>query len=235
MPDTDLELLDLQAEALFVHDAAGRLLRVNEPNPTDPAPYFFLGRSRDGNLWRTRSDLPAALAAELARLAAAEPATGDRVAPRGEAEYCALLRQHAPNVHTDNGLAYWLPAAEPPPPHVLMLTADQLAVVDAYFPWLRVEMAGCAPVALVVMDGVAVAAGFSSRVTARACEAGVYTVEAYRGRGCAVAVMRAWAAAVRASGRLALYSTGWTNLASQAVARKLGAVPYGTDFSIFSR
>ena len=47
----------------------------------------------------------------------------------------------------------------------------------------------------------------------------------------AAAVVAAWAAAVRASGRLPLYSTSWDNVASQGVARKLGLVLYGADLS----
>ena len=71
----------------------------------------------------------------------------------------------------------------------------------------------------------------SSRVTGRAAEAGVNTLEGYRGRGYAPAAVAAWAAAVRASGRLPLYSTSWDNVASQGVARKLGLVLYGADLS----
>ena len=37
---------------------------------------------------------------------------------------------------------------------------------------------------------------------------------------------------VRAMGRLPLYSTSWGNTASQAVARRLGAVQYAVDLSI---
>ncbi|MGH2617528.1 MAG: GNAT family N-acetyltransferase, partial [Thermomicrobiales bacterium] len=41
-----------------------------------------------------------------------------------------------------------------------------------------------------------------------------------------------WAQAVRQEGRIPLYSTSWENLASQAVARKLGLVLYGVDLDI---
>jgi predicted GNAT family acetyltransferase len=60
----------------------------------------------------------------------------------------------------------------------------------------------------------------------------VETLEGYRGRGHAPAAVAAWARAVRATGRIPLYSTSWDNLASQAVARKLGLIPYGADFSL---
>jgi predicted GNAT family acetyltransferase len=84
----------------------------------------------------------------------------------------------------------------------------------------------------VVADDAAVSLCFSARLTERAAEAGVETLEGYRGRGYAPAVVLAWAQAIRASGRVPLYSTSWDNRASQAVARKLGLVQYGVDLSL---
>ena len=42
----------------------------------------------------------------------------------------------------------------------------------------------------------------------------------------------AWATAVRASGRIPLYSTEWSNAASLSVARKLGLSRYAEWWSI---
>jgi hypothetical protein len=47
-----------------------------------------------------------------------------------------------------------------------------------------------------------------------------------------VNVVAAWAEAVRRSGALPLYSTSSDNLASQSVATKLGATPFGVDFHV---
>jgi hypothetical protein len=77
MTVSDLELAQMQAVALCVQDERGRLLRVNEPDPNDPAPRFFLARTAAGNLWRTRFDLPPDLATALERLAADEPVVRD--------------------------------------------------------------------------------------------------------------------------------------------------------------
>jgi predicted GNAT family acetyltransferase len=58
------------------------------------------------------------------------------------------------------------------------------------------------------------------------------TLEEFRGRGYAPAVVAAWAHAVREAGRIPLYSTTWDNLASRAVARKLGLIVYGSNLSL---
>jgi hypothetical protein len=233
LSDTDIERMQIQAEALFVHDASGRLLRVNEPEPTSPAPRFFLGRTAAGNLWRTRFDLPDELSAELARLAADEPVSADlERPPTHEAEYRALLERHAPVTSIYAGPACWLPESQAVSGAV-MITSENLALADVHFGWLRREgLENFTPVAAVVAEGTAAALCFSSRVAARVCEAGVYTVEAFRGRGYAAEAVRAWARGVRAYGKLPLYSTSWENRASQAVARRLGAVRYGADFSV---
>jgi predicted GNAT family acetyltransferase len=104
--------------------------------------------------------------------------------------------------HPELLLRGWLPAAETPP----------------YFG--------------VVRDGQVVSVCYSARSGPEAAEAGVETAAAYRGQGLAAIATAAWGAAVRHSGRLALYSTAWENKASQGVARKLGLLLYGEDFHI---
>ena len=232
MTNSDLDLARLHTEALFVHDGDERLVAINEPDPETPAPRFFLIRAATGNLWRVRADLPPALIAGLARLAAAEPVSADlRAAPRHAAEYAALLARHAPIAHTDAGPAYYLPESDPPAGAVT-ITPENVGVLQAHYPYTRGHLAALAPVVAVVQDGMAVATCYSARITARVAEAGVHTVEAYRGHGYAAATTRGWAAALRATGLRPLYSTSWENTASQAVAAKIGAVQYAVEFSI---
>lgn len=232
MTFSDLALAQMQADALFVHDEHGRLLRLNEADPEGPAPRFFLSRTAGGNLWRTRFDLPADLAAALERMAADEPIIGDlRAPPRHAADYTALIEQHAPLSGTDEGPAYSLPELDPPTGTVTITPAN-VTLLEAHFPYTRRWHAELAPVVVWVADGVAVAVCRSARITAQVAEAGVDTVEAYRGHGYATETVRGWAAGICAMGRLPLYSTSWTNVASQAVARKLGAVQYAVEFSL---
>jgi RimJ/RimL family protein N-acetyltransferase len=229
------ELARVHANALYVHDTNNRLLRINEPDPDEPAPRFFMVRTPSGNIWRTRYDLPSELAAELERLAAGEPVVNE-LSELSEpchhfAQYSQLLEQHAPLSSIHRGPAYYLPEL-PPLTGTVTITPASLPLLDAHFPYTRSRHAELGPVVARVVDGAAVAVCFSARIIAEAAEAGVYTVEGYRGHGYAVEVVRGWAASIRATGRLPLYSTSWENIASQAVAAKLGAVPYGLGFSI---
>ncbi len=226
-----LDLARLQAEAFFVHDANGRLLRINEPEPHAPAPRFFFTRTALGNLWRIRFDLPPELSTELEVLAADEPVSADlALPPQNLAQFRVLLGQHAP-VSLVAGPAYQLPALQPSA-QALLLTAENAATLQAHFGWLAASPDDYAPAAAVVVDAAAVAVCFSSRITPQVCEAGVYTEAAFRGRGYAAEAVRTWAAAVRASGRLPLYDTSWQNTASQSVARRLGGTPYAANYSL---
>lgn len=225
------DLAMLQVDVLFIHNTDGKLLRINEPEPTDPAPRFFMTRTANGNLWRTRHDLPAELGNELHRLAETVPVGIDQ--PEASCflpMLTTVLNQHAPIQSMYGGPAYRLPELAPSQ-HAVTVTQENAALLDRHFAWAR-NLDDYTPVVVVVEDGAAVAIGFSSRLTPKVAEAGVYVEPPYRGRGCATEVVRSWAAGVRAEGRLPLYSTSWDNAASQAVARKLGAVQYGVNFSI---
>lgn len=230
LPSID-QLPQLHLEALFVHDASGRLLRINEPDPADPAPRFFLMRTQVGNLWRTRYDLPPELAARLEQLAAQEPFDVDlEQLPHFANDYADILRQHAPLVRKSAGPAFFLRELAPPR-DAAAITQQNIHLLQAHFSWLS-TLEDYAPVSAVIVDGAAVTICFSSRIAPQVCEAGVYTEAAYRGHGYATDAVRGWAGAVRASGRLPLYSTSWENFASQSIAGKLGAVQYAVEFSI---
>ena len=227
-----LDLAQMLDAALFVHDADSHLLRINEPDPSSPPPRFFLARTREGNLWRTRHDMPEDLTTELDRLAGDEPVAGDLLQPPyHEREYAHLLQQHTPIQSTSAGPAYYLPELNPPHGTVT-ITAANAGLLQTHFPYLLSNLAEYAPVVVVVVEDVAVGACFSSRLTAQVGAAGVYTEERYRGRGYAPEMVRGWAAGIQATGRLPLYDTSWSNTASQAVAQKLGAVQYAVKFGI---
>jgi len=229
---SDRDLIQMHVEALFVHDTNGKLLRINEPDPTSPAPRFFLVRAAAGHLWRTRCDLPPDLSAGLGQLAASEPISGNLFElPRYGAEYMALLQPYTPLIAVDSEFDYYLPEMDAPR-DVVTITAENRSLVQTHFDWLYETFADYAPVVAAVVDGNAVAVCFCSRITPQVAEAGAYTQADYRGHGYATSVVQGWAVAVRSTGRLPLYGTSWSNHASQAIARKLGAVLYAVDYSL---
>jgi RimJ/RimL family protein N-acetyltransferase len=229
---SDLELLHIQIDVLYVHDVDERLLRINESDTDHPAPCFSLSRSLAGNIWSIRHDLPDDLAAELAHLAAAEPVVDNlREQPYHLKKYKALLAPHASLKEIESGPAYYLPEFASPTTAV-EITLDNKSLLEANFPYTASVFDERSPVFVIVQDHAAIAACYCARSSTAAAEAGVDTLEGYRGRGYAAEVVRGWAGAVRAMGKLPLYSTSWDNTPSQAVAAKLGAIQYGTNFSI---
>jgi RimJ/RimL family protein N-acetyltransferase len=230
-----LQLMRLQVPALYVLDQDGRLRYIGEPgyaeDELDPAPRFFMGRTAEGNVWAFRHDLPDGVVRELEELCALEAPLTVKTPPKQSVHIKAVLKAHQPITAEERGPAYWLPGEAEAGPAVLITEANA-DLLEAHFPWRRTSRAGFAhgPVVAALEDGVAVSLCFCSRFTPQAAEAGIETLEAARGRGHATAAAALWAKAVRQTGRLALYSTSWGNLASQGVARRLGAVLYGEDW-----
>jgi len=211
---------------------------VNEPGdprPDDPPPpRLFLGRTRAGHLWRFHHDLPQSSVAELEAALRSEPVAADlSQLPRCLVALQATLARDAPFAGMWSGPAWRFPDEIPASGHeVVPVTAANDDLVRPVFPVLADDLPWCQPCLAIVADGRLASLCFSSRNTPIAAEAGVNTVEEFRGRGYAPAVVAAWGQAVRAEGRIPLYSTSWDNLASRSVARKLGLVLYGADFSI---
>jgi len=230
VPD-DLDLLDRQIATLFRLDAAGNLLAINEPGEP-PAPRLFLGRTLAGNRWHLRHDLPSALRVELAHILAAEPRATDLAAsPVMAAALRAALATHAPIVNEWRGPAWSFPEVLPPQKTEVTLLTD-VAPLRRTFPGWAADFATSQPGAAILKGGEAVAVCFSARTSTGAAEAGANTLPEWRGRGYARTVVGVWAGAVRATGRIPLYSTSWDNLASRGVARSLGLRLYAADFHL---
>ena len=179
--------------------------------------------------------MPEALVQQLTRLFELEPIPHDlRELPLYLNAFKQLLESHAPIQHVNHGPAFRFPEFIKLPADIATtrMTCDNAAVLQSNFGWLCSVLHLMPPVYAVVQDSQAVAVCFSSRIPGIADEAGVNTLAAYRGRGYAVATVASWANAIRALGRIPLYSTSWSNLASQNIARKLGLTMYGDDLSI---
>lgn len=229
---SDMDLLDLKIEALFCLDAGGRIAGSNEQEP-QPAPRLYVGSTRQGYRWRFGQDVPAELAAQLEQALRQAPVAAELTEAALPLQTLReLLRSGDELPSYSCGPAFRFPDITHQTAEATLITPDNAGVLLPHFPWTATELPFRLPCAAAVVDGVAVSICYSSRNTAEAAEAGVDTVEPYRGRGYATAVTAAWAQAVRTSGRIPFYSTWWENAASRGVARSLGLVQFAVDLSI---
>jgi GNAT superfamily N-acetyltransferase len=235
---TAQQLVEIHAQALFTHDNDLRLLFVNEPGGSvAPAPRLFLGRTRAGNVWRFRAELPEKLCEELHALCADEPPVSAEFnePPRHLETYIRLLEKHAPVQKPEMGPAYHFPqnVLSPPRPLPLAVTEKNARMLlVGGFEELVAELPAWQPFVALVEENRAVSVCRSVRITDKAHEAGVETLPDFRGKGYAREVAAEWALRVRAAGAIPMYSTSWQNSASQAVARKLHLNCYGVDFQL---
>lgn len=224
----------LYLKTAFILNEQGRIVSTREPGATR-GPLFSLIRSATDCAWAVHADLPPDLAGEFDRFACAEPPTMDlRAAPVHAARYHALVAGYTESAHESQpsiGVAFTFPDEIAQPDAVVLVEDERL--LDRHFRgWIPGEItAGRAPVFAIVEDGYPVSVCFCARRADAAAEAGLETAAAFRGRGFGPRVTAAWALAIRASGRMPLYSTAWTNSASLAVARKLGLVAYASTWS----
>jgi hypothetical protein len=191
-----------------------------------------------GNIWRFRFDLPNHLMHVLDQECRAEPValslTDLMDLPQNAAAIRAALHASAPLIYEERGPAYWIPDNVSTPAEVVLISEANAHLLAANFPWKLPSRSGfkIGPLAATVVQDSAVSICYCARITSRAAEAGVETVEAMCGHGYASAAVAGWAHAVRQRGLVPLYSTSWDNLASQGVARKLGMVQYADDWSV---
>ena len=225
-------LMRLHIETLFTHDARGRMVRVNEPGGK-VAPRFFLGRTGAGLEWRLRDDLDESLAKELNAACRADARRATLSSSEGDAtNYEELLARFAPIERKWTGPAFCFPESLGTAVNTVLVTEDNVHVLRPHLEaWLG-DVAQCQPMLVVLADGHAVSICASVRIGAAAHEAGLETAAAFRRCGYAIHAATAWAIAVRALGRIPLYSTSWQNAASQAVAHRLGLLRYGIDLHI---
>ena len=218
---------ELQLQTLFILDERGRIRSTREPRPA-AGPAFMLIRGRTEVAWAVHADVAEEVAAEMIMLVRREPPLSVPDQPPIHAKrYQALLGGRA-----DGGPAYQFPESFSNSER-LTLIDDEAMLQKHFMGWTNGEIkAGAAPVMGIVTDGYPVSVCFCARRSDVAAEAGVETVTAFRGLGFAPRVVAAWADAVRASGRVPLYSTNWNNSASRRVAEKLGLETYATTFSI---
>jgi hypothetical protein len=223
----------------FMLNDEGRITSTREPGARR-GPLFTLVRGSTRCAWAVRADVPRDLASELGRLAQEEPlALNLSDAPVHADRYLPIARDHVrsgrgavPEIRQSDGPAFTFPNVIARVSGVLVVENERL-LEHNFRGWAQGEIAaGRSPVLAVVEDGYPVSVCFCARRSDVAAEAGLETAEAFRGREYAPRVTAAWALAIRASGRVPLYSTSWTNDASLSVARKLGLIAYASHWSL---
>jgi GNAT superfamily N-acetyltransferase len=227
-----LELMRVHLDALYTYDAEGRMSHVNEARGPR-APRVFLGRTPAGHEMRSRADVPESTLASIRELVTREPSA----LPLAQRPHCgeaivALLERDDAVVRVWSGPAYRIEVdALPVSPMVVRVTRVNADLLRTFPDW-RDEVDERQPFMVAVENGSAVALCSSVRITGAAHAAGVETLPAARRRGLASQVVAAWARAVAELGAIPLYSTSWDNVASQAVARRLGMPLIGVDFHV---
>ena len=130
------------------------------------------------------------------------------------------------------GPAYTFAEIPPMPEGCVVLDSSSAGLLRKHFDDIIPELDAIYPCVAIVIDGDAVSLCRTVRRSRLAAEAGVNTAEGRRRRGLASQVVANWASLVHRLGLLPMYSTSWDNMASRALAAKLGLVQYGTDFSL---
>jgi GNAT superfamily N-acetyltransferase len=203
-------------------------------------------------------DVPPASAQELDRLARTEPPIPElRIPPIHAERYLSILmacgssapctgqpaclEQAAPardGLRQQGGPAFAFPdmlgfSGGAAAADSVVMVEDERCLERYFRGWVPGEIAaGRAPLMAIFVEGHPVSICFSARNTPEAAEAGLETAAPFRGRGFGSRVAAAWAQRIRGSGRVPLYSTGWTNQASLAVARKLGLIAYASNWTV---
>lgn len=230
---------DLHLRTTYILNDEGRIASTREPG-AKRGPMFSLVRGATCCAWAVRADLPNDLAGELDCLAREEPPALDlRDTPLHADRYLSLIKgligsghEAAVETRQSSGPAFTFPDALAQPADIV-LVEDERLLERNFSGWVSGEIAaGRSPVLAIVEDGYPVSVCFSARRSDAAAEAGLETAEAFRGRGFAPLVTAAWALAIRATGRVPLYSAARTNDASLSVARKLGLVAYASIWNL---
>lgn len=236
--------LQAHAAAALVLNAAGRIVRENDPDYS-PGPLLFLSGCAEGNVCYVRRDVPAAAAGRLLALAAGQPAWREPASP--PACLPALM-----NVLSDVGFrptvsTEILYALSPAPPAatvaVIRSGTDEgdglLSRLEREGLPAHLAAAGFVglgdfwpPWCVAVDRGEIAAMAFAARLGDEAADVGVYTFPGYRGRGLAAAVTAAWSGHPDLAGRLRFYTTSVENLSSQQVAARLGLPRIGAVLRI---
>jgi RimJ/RimL family protein N-acetyltransferase len=242
---SDRQLLELEIETLWERDRRGRLLKSAGSNG-GRAPDLVVAIAGDGVIPAFGANLSDALTNEINGLLSAKRSEAARAAfiPGSERWPPVIqdLRQRLSSavgsVEVASGPSYVCEYAPAVPSLAGLIRSDDATADFSHltppqdanwepWEWELLLNGKLGPWAAMVASREVVSLCFCARLTNSAVEAGLRTEADHRRRGYGAAVTAAWAAQVLATGRVAFYSTSADNLASQAVAARLGLRPIG--------
>ena len=230
-----LELARLHLDALYEGDTDGFITASRDAKVSPPR--FHLVRTPGGNHWLLSAALENAQRERLAAVLSLQPQITDcadaQAHPPALEVIRAILADYAPAASEYSGPAFLFPDRLPPFQRAELLGDSHRAPREGPFAWLREADEASRPIAFVRSEsGDVVSVCHSARATSAVAEAGVRTLEEHRGLGYGSMAVVAWATAVRQDRRTPLYSTQWDNMASRALATRLGLICYGEDLHI---
>ncbi len=216
---------------LYTFNSAGRLIGINEPASNQYLPRLVIMRTIESCIFSLRDDQPEELIPQIEALIEKEPTSQKLLQPlRHHQQYIALLEKITPIDVIRSGPAYIIPKTDHTP-RSTRITAENRHLLQVPYTFSGDRLNFRSPICAIVEDESVVSLCFCARNTASATEAGAFTAEYARKQGYASIVVQDWANAIHASGRIPFYSTSADNIASQAVATKLNAIPFASDFS----
>lgn len=222
---SELDLIAIQVEVLFVHSPVGKMKCVNEKgNPK--APRFFLGRTREGSITRYHCNVGDKTISKIEKLIR-EPSNHIEIA-----KIINVLNEERTVENIWMGPAFMLPNNLHKPTRTIQITEKNKELLRENFPDLIEQMEWRQPYFAIVQNEKVVSICCSARSTPVAAEASAETLEEFQGNGYGTDVVTAWAISIQEEKRIPLYSTSWDNYASQAVARKLKLINYGMNLHI---
>lgn len=229
---SDLELLAIEIDTLWLEDDRNRLLKVQNAQDR-PALHLRVGVSTEGWTLAFGSDVPDAVVEELQAAFDVEPPAADPSKPPALFARCKQLLESAlGDVESSGGPSYVIPTGTSFVSGAALLRSDdehkeRLRTQDlqrlnwSAEEWRQLLDGDLGPWAFVMNGDRVVSMCHTARLAGNGAEAGTWTDPDYRGRGYAAAATAAWASLFAPGDRHLFYSTGADNLSSQRVAARL--------------
>jgi GNAT acetyltransferase len=222
---SDIELMKIQAETLYVLDIKNRIIRINESYQAH-SPAVFFGKTKECMVTYFHHELPESIIEEVIEN------TAESI---DIMNLCRIIEKYKMVKEIYIGPAYkfnHVDCSSDLANGVIVINESNRHLLMNHFPILMNELEERTPAVGYLLNNEIVSVCCCARKSPKAAEASLKTIEGYRGKGYAQQVVLEWSKEVTKLSLIPLYSTSWDNLSSQKVAQKLDLVQYGMDFSI---